>query len=107
MAVSISGQTLHSWGGISFQNHGGISVGSGVVRKGKDDVEQMHVKCAKLRFLFVDECECVGAVLAADLEQATSYGVPTHHSYKHHTLEEYKKVFLHARIRRHQYFPRR
>ena len=56
MAVSISGQTVHSWGGISFQNREGISVGSGVVRKGKDNVEQMHVKCAELHFLFVDEC---------------------------------------------------
>ena len=94
MAVSISGQTLQSWGGIRFQNREGISVGSGVVRKGKDDVEQMHVKCAKLRTIFVDEFECVGAKLVANLEIANTDGVPTHHSYKHNTLEEYKKSFM-------------
>ena len=58
MTAGIGGQTVHSWACISFQNKDGISVVSGVVRKGKDDVEQMHVKCAKQRFLFVDECEC-------------------------------------------------
>ena len=93
MAVSISGQTLHSWGGIRFQNREGINIASGVVRKGKDDVEQMHVKCAKLRYRFVDECKCVGAVLAADLEESMCYGVRTGHRHKHHTLEKYTKIF--------------
>ena len=88
MAAGIGGQTVHSWACISFQNKEGISVGSGVVRKGKDDVEQMHVKCAKLRFLFMDECECVRALLAANLEEAIRNGVPTHQSYKHNALEE-------------------
>ena len=54
----------------------------------------MHVKCAKLRSLFVVECECVGAKLCANFEEAIRNGVPTHHSYKHNTLEEYKKSFM-------------
>ena len=61
MATHIKGRTLHSWGGISFKKSSGLEVGSGVVRKGRDNISDMHVKCARLRFLFIDECECVGA----------------------------------------------
>ena len=43
MATDISGQTLHSWGGINFKKSSGLSVGSGILRKDKDNVEQMHV----------------------------------------------------------------
>ena len=45
MATEILGQTLHYWGGIVFKKSSGLHVGSGVVRKGKDKIEQIHAKC--------------------------------------------------------------
>ena len=75
MATSIAGQTLHSWGGISFKKSSGLNVGSGVARKGKDNIEQMHVKCGSLRFVFIDECECVAATICDDLETSLLNGV--------------------------------
>ena len=87
MATEISGQTLHSWGGIAFKKSSGLNVGSGVVRKGKDNIEQMHAKCATLRFIFVDECECVAAGTSSDLENTLMNGVSSRNSYKLHTEE--------------------
>ena len=92
MATGISGQTLHSWGGIAFKKSSGLSVGSGVVRKGKDNIEQMHVKCGSLRFIFIDECECVGAGTCTDLETNLLNGVSTRNTYKHHTAEGFKRL---------------
>ena len=91
MAMNVSGQTLHSWGGISFKKSTGLEVGSGVVRKGRDNISQMHLKCARLRFMFIDECECVGATTAADIEQSVFNGVSTEHTYKLHTAVNIKK----------------
>ena len=92
MATGISGQTLHSWGGIAFKKKSGLSVGSGVVRKGRDNIEQMHVKCCSLRDLFIDECECVAAATFTDLETSLFNGVSTRNTYKLHTVEELKQM---------------
>ena len=50
----------------------------------------MHLKCARLRFIFIDECECVGAATTTDLEQSTFNGISTENSYKLHTAERFK-----------------
>ena len=92
MAMNVSGQTLHSWGGISFKKSTGLEVGSGVVRQGRDNISQMHLKCARLRFMFIDECECVGAATAADIEQSVFNGVSTEHTYKLHTAVNIKNT---------------
>ena len=91
MATNIKGRTLHSWGGISFKKSSGLEVGSGVVRKGRDNISAMHVKCARLRFLFCDECECVGAKTYTELEDSIFNGVSTTNSYKLHTSARIKQ----------------
>jgi hypothetical protein len=98
MATHIKGRTLHSWGGISFKKSSGLEVGSGVVRKGRDNISDMHVKCARLRFLFIDECECVGAKTFTDLEESIFNGVSTGNTYKLHTSERIKKYKTHRKF---------
>ena len=99
MATGIAGQTCHSWGGISFKKSTGLEVGSGVVRKGRDNISQMHLKCARLRFMIIDECECLGAATSSDLEQSVFNGISTEkhlqaaHSRKHqetHHVSEFQ-----------------
>ena len=91
MATGIAGQTCHSWGGISFKKSTGLEVGSGVVRKGRDNISQMHLKCARLRFMIIDECECLGAATSSDLEQSVFNGISRQNTYKLHTAESIKK----------------
>ena len=77
-------------GGIAFKTSSGLNVGSGVVRKGKDNIGQMHAKCASLRFIFVDECACVAASTFSDLAESLREGVSSRNSYKLHTEEPFK-----------------
>ena len=68
MAANISGTTLHSFGEIQFKDRHGITIRS--KKQGQDNVSTMHVKCASLRFLLIDEIEATGAEVLADLESA-------------------------------------
>ena len=95
MATGIGGQTLHSWGDLKLKKSSGLEVGSGVASKGRDNIGQMHVKCARIRFILIDECECVGAATAADLESSTLNGVSTHSTCKLHAHEMRQKYFAH------------
>ena len=52
----------------------------------------MHVKCGSLRFIFIDECECVGAGTCIDLETNLLNGVSTRNTYKHHLEERFKRL---------------
>ena len=62
MANNIGGSTMHTWAGLKFTNSEGVQISGDMLRKGKDNVSQRHLKCAKLRFLFIDEMECGGTV---------------------------------------------
>jgi hypothetical protein len=85
MAHGIGGETLHSFGGIRFQNAEGTTVNPGAAHLGKDKVSKMVVKCKDLRFVFIDEFEAVGVRLAADFEGSLFNGVPTKNSYRFHS----------------------
>ena len=91
MATGIGGQTLHSFGAIPFKKSTGLAVGSGVVRKGRDNISQMHLKRARLRFIFIDEFECAGAAEITTAEENAMNGISTSNSYKLHTSERIKK----------------
>lgn len=92
MAAGIGGQTVHSWGVVRFRGRDGTLVDPGVARQGQDAIEQMHVKCARLRFLFIDEIEATGAGLVAQLEDAVLRGVPQKNSYRYHTRLDYIRM---------------
>jgi hypothetical protein len=85
----IGGQTLHSFGGIRFQNAKGTSVNPGVSLVGSDNVSKMVVKCKDLRFLFIDEFEAMAVSLASDLEVSLLNGVPQKNSYRSHSPHGY------------------
>ena len=89
MAHGIGGETLHSFGGIKFQNAKGATVNPGVSHLGSDNVSKMVVKCKDLRFLFIDEFEATGVSLAAGLENAVIHGVPQKNSYRYHSPHGY------------------
>ena len=91
MAHGIGGQTLHSFGGIRFQNAEGSTVNPGASHLGADNVSIMVVKCKDLRFVFIDEFEAMGVRLASDLEIAILNGVPTKRSYRYHSAEGWLK----------------
>ena len=57
MANNIGGSTMHTWAGLRFTNSEGIQISGDMLRKGKDNVSKRQVKCAKLRFLFIDEAD--------------------------------------------------
>jgi hypothetical protein len=84
MAAGIGGVTVHSWGGVAFQNKDGVNVSSHSFRANEDNIGKMNLKCARLRFLCIDECEAVGAGLGASLEEAVVHGVPQRNSYRYH-----------------------
>ena len=62
MANNIGGSTMHTWAGLKFTNSEGVQISGDMLKKGKDNVSQRHLKCAKLRFLFIDEMDCGGIV---------------------------------------------
>ena len=66
MAVRIGGHTLHSWAEIPWQLDGPEGASVVVTGKGKaSDVSTMSVKCASLRWIWIDEVEAVGATPSA------------------------------------------
>ena len=82
---------MHTWAGLAFTNSEGVQISGDMLRKGKDNVEKRHIKCAKLRFLFIDEVECLDAAKIFEGEKAAFQGVSDHHSYKCHMMETFRK----------------
>ena len=58
MANNIGGSTMHTWAGLTFTNSEGLQISGDMLRKGKDNISRRQIKCAKLRFLYIDEIAC-------------------------------------------------
>ena len=58
MANNIGGSTMHTWAGLTFTNSEGVQISGDMLQKGKDNISRRQVKCAKLRYLFIDEVVC-------------------------------------------------
>ena len=83
---------MHTWAGLTFTNSEGVQISGGMLGKGKDNISRRHIRCAKLRFLFIDEVECLDAGKIYEGEAAAYQGVSEHHSYKRHALEHFKRL---------------
>jgi hypothetical protein len=73
MAARINGFTVHSWGEIPWSMdspQGGMTLRSG--SSDSRNMSSMGSKCEHCHWLFIDECEAVGAEDLCTLEQNTT-----------------------------------
>ena len=76
MAANISGQTVHTWGGIPAQDNS-------EERRGKPvDIDELFIRCQSLRWILIDEVSMVSAELFAELQKRVSQAVSDASAYK-------------------------
>jgi hypothetical protein len=80
MASNIGGSTVHSWGRISFKDKRGVRI---VPNESKEGADPMNMKCAALRFLFVDEVEASGAETIGQLENNVQFNISSKNKFKY------------------------
>jgi hypothetical protein len=63
MAANIDGLTIHTWGGISWQDN------SGEQRINPPEIDELSLRCQSLRWVLIDEISMVSAELLAELQK--------------------------------------
>jgi hypothetical protein len=63
MAANIDGLTIHTWGGISWQDN------SGEQHSKPPEIDELSLRCQSLRWVLIDEISMVSAELLAELQK--------------------------------------
>ena len=76
MAANIDGQTIHTWGGIPWQEVTDPHRGK------PEEINELHARCQSLRWILIDEISMVSAELLEELQKRVTQAVPAHALYK-------------------------
>ena len=76
MAGNIDGLTIHTWGGIPFQDV------TDAYRSNPEEINELYVRCQSMRWILIDEISMVSAELLEELQKRVTQATSHHALYK-------------------------